>query len=280
MRSAVPKVKGRRARAGGLGALGAAEAEVPPVTRFYEWECERFLDEQRRDVHWYRRLAEEAGGPVLELACGAGRVAVALAADGYEVVGLDLAPYLLGRAAEHARRRGVLGRCTFVHGDMRAFDLGRRFPLVLLPYNSLGYLLTEDEVRSCLGAVAAHLGPGGLFALQITPFEVHEPGRPRAFLASGPWEDGRLEMYERAEAEPERHLTHYDEEYHLRRPGHPPLLYRQRLTLRSWYRADLEALLAERGFRLRAVWGDFDGRPHPLPGQPGGRVLLEAFGPG
>lgn len=255
-------------------------ADVPPVTRFYEWECERFLGEQRRDVQWYRRLAAEAGGPVLELASGAGRISVALAAEGHEVVGLDLQPYLLERAEEHARRRGVEARCAFVRGDMRGFALGRRFPLILLPYNSLGYLLAEEEVAACLGAVAAHLRPGGLFALQITPFEAREPGRPRGFLASGPCEDGRLEMYERVEADPARHITHYDEEYHLRRPGRPPLLFRQRLSLRSWYRADLERLLAGRGLTVRAVLGDFDGRPHPLPGAPDGRVLFEAVAPG
>jgi SAM-dependent methyltransferase len=256
--------------------MGAAPGDVPPVTRFYEWECERFLREQRRDVRWYRRLAAETGGPLLELACGAGRVCVALAAEGHEVWGLDNQPYLLGRAQAHADRHGVAERCAFVQGDIRAFDLGRRFPLVLLPYNTLGYLLEEDEAAACLRAVAAHLVPGGVFAIQITPFEVGEPGRPRGFLAAGACEDGDLEMYESVTAEPERHRTHYDEEYHLRRPGHPALVFRQRLSLRSWYRRDLERLLPEAGMEVRAVFGDFDGRPHPIPGRPGGPVLVEA----
>jgi len=247
------------------------DAGPPPLTRFYEWECERFLRDQRRDVLWYRRLAAERGGPVLELACGAGRVALALAAEGLPVLGLDLQPHMVARATAMAA-----GAASFRLGDMRDFSLGRRFALILLPYNSLGYLLTDGEIAGCLRCVVAHLQPGGLFAFQISPFEVGEPARPRGFLARAPFEDGELEMYEAVSAEPERHLTHYDEEYHLRRPGHPAHIFRERLTLRSIYRGEMEALLAGAGLRARAVHGDFLGRPYPVPGHPGGPMLFEA----
>ena len=249
---------------------------APPVARFYEWECERFLYDQRRDLQWYRRLASEAGGPILELACGPGRVSVALAEAGWEVVGLDIQPYLVGRAAARAAASGVGARTSFLVGDMRAFRLGRSFPLVLLPYNSLGYLCTDAEILACFRQVAEHLLPDGVFALQVCPFEIGEPGRPRGFLAAGPCEGGTLEMYEAVTAEPERHLTHYDEEYHLRCPGRPTLIFRERLTLRSLYRGEIEGLLSGAGLVVRSVSGDFDGRQHPVPGAPGGPMLFEA----
>ena len=256
--------------------VGAAHEDVPPVTRFYEWECDRFLRDQRRDILWYRRLVAETGGPVLELACGAGRVALDLAADGHDVVGLDLQPYLLERARAHAAERGLHGRLTLVQGDMRDFALGRRFPLVLLPYNTLGYLLTEGEVAGCFRAIAAHLEAGGVFALQVSPFERGETPGPRTPLTTGPFEDGHVAMYEAISADPERHLTHYDEEYHLLRPGRPVEIHRQRLTLRSYYRGEITRLLGAAGLSVRAVHGDFDGRPYPLRGHPAGPMLFEA----
>lgn len=249
--------------------------EVPPLARFYEWECAKFLRDQRRDIEWYARLARETGGPILELACGAGRVAVALAEAGWDVVGLDLQPYLLERARARAEERGLAARTEFLRGDMRAFALGRRFPLVILPYNTLGYLLTDAEVLDCLRCVAGHLAPGGLFAFQISPFEVGEPARPRGFLAAGPCEDGELTMYEAVTVEPARPVTHYDEEYHLRRPGHPVHIFRERLTLRSIYLGEMSRLLAAAGFAVRAVHGDVDGRPYPIPRHPSGPMLFE-----
>lgn len=248
----------------------------PPIARFYDWECERFLHDQRRDVQWYRRLAAETGGPVLELACGSGRVSVALAEAGFEVVGLDLEPYLVDRASRRAEAVGVGHLTQFVVRDMRRFTLGLRFPLVLLPYNTLGYLLQDEEVAACFGCVAEHLAPGGVFAFQISAFEVGEPPRPRGFLASGPFADGDLTMYESIVAEPARHITHYDEEYHFRRPGQPINIFRQRLTLRSFYREEMERLLRAAGFATQAVHGNFNGRPYPIPRHPSGPMLFEA----
>ena len=74
------------------------------------------------DVDWFRSVASGTGGPVLELGCGSGRIAVALAADGYTVVGVDRSPAMLLRARERARAAGVAAE--FVSGDLRDFSLG------------------------------------------------------------------------------------------------------------------------------------------------------------
>ncbi len=252
------------------------DGAVFPVSRFYEWECERLLRAQRRDVRWYRRLAGESGGPILELGSGAGRVSIDLAKSGWEVVGLDNQPYLVARARANAEIGGVAARTRFVSGDMRAFALARLFPLVILPFNTLGYLLTDEEVLACFRCVMAHLPPGGIFGFQVRPFELGEPNAPRGFVASGPCEDGQLEMYESVTVEPRSHISHYDEEYRLLRPGRPAVTFRQRLTLRSFYREEVESLLRAAGFRVRAVHGDFDGRPYPWPVRPEWPMLLEA----
>ena len=94
---------------------------------------------------------------MLELACGTGRVAAALGA-----VGLDLDPAMARRAAA----RGV----PVVVGDMRSFAFGRRFPLVLIPWNSL-QLLDAAGRAACLACVADHLAPGGLLGLELIDVE-------------------------------------------------------------------------------------------------------------
>src|SRR5580765_803820 len=87
---------------------------------------------------FYRDLARKTGGPILELACGTGRLTIPLARDGYEIVGLDASPAMLRVTQAKADAEDV--EITLAYGDMRSFDLGRRFPLVILCCNSLAHL--------------------------------------------------------------------------------------------------------------------------------------------
>src|SRR3954454_18612573 len=69
---------------------------------FYDWENAQTLG--RRDVPFWRRIAARAGGRVLELGCGTGRVSLPLAAYGVNLVGIDRSEPMLERAAERAAR--------------------------------------------------------------------------------------------------------------------------------------------------------------------------------
>jgi SAM-dependent methyltransferase len=105
------------------------------------------------DVDYYRRVCAGVR-TVLELGCGWGRIANAVAADGCEVVGLEREGSL--------RALGAGGAAQLVAGDMRSFDLGRIFDRVIIPYNGIYCLLDEASVRACLQCARAHLAPEGL----------------------------------------------------------------------------------------------------------------------
>src|SRR5215218_8149650 len=79
---------------------------------------------------FYRDLARKTGGPILELACGTGRLTIPLARDGHEVVGLDASRTMLRAARAKAEAEDL--DIAFVQADMRSFDLGQRFPLIIL----------------------------------------------------------------------------------------------------------------------------------------------------
>ena len=116
-------------------------------------------------LHHYVSLARRARGPVLELACGSGQLTMPLAATGAEVSGLDLAPAMLARARDRAREAGV--RVDFVEGDMRHFELAKRFALVVLCRNSMLHLAATDDLLALFDAVRRHLAPGGIFAFDV-----------------------------------------------------------------------------------------------------------------
>jgi len=106
------------------------------LARYYELEYADYFT----DIDFYVQLLRRTGGPFLDLACGTGRVALALSDEGYEVVGLDLSEVMLGVA-----RKKAAGKVELVQGDMRTFDLGRQFPLVAVTLNSFMHLLEVED---------------------------------------------------------------------------------------------------------------------------------------
>jgi SAM-dependent methyltransferase len=112
------------------------------------------------DLPLWRELADDQGGPVLDLGAGTGRVALDLANHGHEVVALDVDPVLLDALRERA---GPLPVQTVV-ADAQDFDLGRRFALILAPMQTVQLLQNRAAM---LRAVRRHLEPGGLFAAAL-----------------------------------------------------------------------------------------------------------------
>ena len=124
---------------------------------WHDLECAGYVE----DLALWRELAGD--GPVLDLGCGTGRVALDLAARGVPVVGLDVDEVLLD---ELRRRAGDLPVET-VRADARDFDLGRRFGVVLAPMQTVQLLGGAPGRAGFLRCARAHLEPGGLFAIAI-----------------------------------------------------------------------------------------------------------------
>jgi SAM-dependent methyltransferase len=122
------------------------------------------------DLPLWEELAERCGGPVLELGCGTGRVALHLARRGHEVIGLDRDRELLDVLEDRAEGLEL----TTLHADARAFDLAEQVGLVLGPTHLLQLLRGQEARRECLQSAAKALRPGGLLATAIIE-EMPEP---------------------------------------------------------------------------------------------------------
>ncbi len=141
---------------------GAHDAEAV----WHDVECGSYA----ADLPLWEELAAAAGGEVLDLGCGTGRVALHLARRGHRVVGVDLEPAFLAALRERAAGLPV----ETVHADAREFGLGRRVPLALAPMQTLQLLDDAADRAACLRRVADHLEPGGRFAASILE-EMPEP---------------------------------------------------------------------------------------------------------
>jgi SAM-dependent methyltransferase len=131
---------------------------------------EEFADPHNYDIEdtsdtgiaFYTALAQETGGPVLEIACGTGRVSIPIARLGFAVTGLDIVPGML----ELARSKAAGLPTRWVEGDARTFDLGEQFRLIFVTGNAFQAFLTNADQEALLERVRTHLHDEGLFAFE------------------------------------------------------------------------------------------------------------------
>jgi SAM-dependent methyltransferase len=108
---------------------------------------------------------EVSGRSMLDLACGTGTLALQMAEAGWSVTGIDRSPAMLDEARR--KHRASSGDVTFIEGDMRVFTAPEPVDLLTCCYDSLNYLLAEDELRACVHAMAKALVPGGLLCFDL-----------------------------------------------------------------------------------------------------------------
>jgi SAM-dependent methyltransferase len=104
-----------------------------------------------------------AGSRALEFATGTGRVALALAARGVDVAGIELSEAMTARL----RAKPEADQVPITIGDMATTRVPGEFGLVYLVYNTITNLLTQDEQVACFANAAAHLSPGGCFLIEV-----------------------------------------------------------------------------------------------------------------
>ena len=121
-------------------------------------------------------LGRQAAGDFAELACGTGQLTVPIAAAGLPITGLDLSAPMLNIARERAAAAGVSVEHSL--GDMRNFDLGRKFKLIFIARNSLLHLHSIEDFMGTFAAIRRHLTPGGVFAFDIFNTNMQRLARP------------------------------------------------------------------------------------------------------
>jgi SAM-dependent methyltransferase len=246
-----------------------------PPPRFYERPGLNIASYDDRapgwDLAFYMDLAAECGGPVLDIACGTGRLAFPLAHAGYEVTGIDLSEGMLARARKKAAGdAAVRERLRFVAADMTSFELGQEFGLAIIAFRSFQMLLTPEAERSCLETVIRHLRPGGRLAVALfdpllhllTPGEV-DPTPPELWRrAASTTPDGiEATVLARVNDPLEQVLA---ETWRFRQLDERGAVVREEtevLKLRWLYRYEMRYLLELCGFEVEAEYSDFDGSP-------------------
>jgi SAM-dependent methyltransferase len=228
---------------------------------FYDWENARTV--ARRDVAFWQRLAAAQDGPVLELGCGTGRIALPVAKAGARVVGIDRSAPMLERARKRLSRARLAHRALLVRGDIRRlpFRSRRRFGMVMAPYGILQSLTRERDLRETLESVARVLKRGGLFGVDLVPdLPRWDEYRGRTSLHGRRGTATTITLIESVRQDRRRRLTIFDQEY-IERRGRSRRVHRFALTFRTLSVPQMSRRLEEAGFAVQAVLGDYQGGP-------------------
>ena len=202
-------------------------------------------------------FAAATGGPVLDIACGTGRIALPLARGGLRVTGIDLAPEMLERA-----RAQSAGLPLQLHlADVRDFTLhDGPFACATMAGHAFQQMLTDADQRALFRCIHRHLAPGGLFA-----FDSRNPNgvetcdtKSAEFWHRFTGADGKPgETYLESRWDEARQLLHYT--VIRRRKGRQET--RQRITLRYTTAAAIAGRLVAEGFAVLAQYGDWNRGP-------------------
>ena len=215
----------------------------------------------RDDLAFYRGLADDHGGPVVELGAGSGRVTLALALAGHAVLAVEPAPAMRARGAARLAAAGCGERVTWVDADMRGLDLGVSVPLVIAPFHALMHLPTLEDQDAALRAAYRHLGTGGVFATDVFVPRFGADGADGAAAAvrAEHLGDGDLFLWQTHDAANQVVVT----EHRWDRVAEDGTVLRQRATLRQRYfhRFELERALRAAGFTRVRTFGGFGRAP-------------------
>jgi SAM-dependent methyltransferase len=214
----------------------------------------------RAHLPYYVELSRWASGDVLELACGTGQLTVPVASAGIPIVGLDLSTPMLNTAKERAAAASV--SIEFLVGDMRKFDLGRRFALIFIARNSLLHLHSTEDILAAFAMVRRHLAPGGTFAFDVFNSNLERLARPAG--QRFPVMQVETELFGTLSVE---ETNDYDNATQVNRacwyvsaPGKRDAWVLP-LVLRSIFPQELPLLLAAGGFHLKSRMGDLSQTP-------------------
>ncbi|MEU5902648.1 MULTISPECIES: class I SAM-dependent methyltransferase [Streptomyces] len=221
------------------------------------------------DLPFLLSMAAEFGGPLLEIGCGTGRVLLPCMEHVDRAVGVDRSPSMLEQGRANLSASGVPEeRVRLVEADLRSFDLGERFNLVLAGGQTMFHLETDDDWLAALATIRDHLQPGGRFVAGVPVFQeadfrdyhkkqlfVDEIRHPRTGLRIALWDYSTFDFEKQSITR--RRVSEVLDEQGL-------VIERRHDIRKNIYRfpPEMRKLLEQAGFRIEAEYGDYDRGPY------------------
>ena len=211
------------------------------------------------DIPFWTAQAKKYSGSLLELGCGTGRLAIPLTQSGITVTGIDFSDSMLTQAQRNAASEGL--SIKLVKADMRDFNLGERFNLIILPVNTLCHMLSIQDFGNMLNSVKKHAHAGTCFIIDIFNPQLttllRNPDEEFEF-AEYPHPNGQGSVIVTATGSYNRSTQISTLSLRYQMDGDS---IQDELKMRIYLPQELEGLLCFNGFTIEAKYGDYDQSP-------------------
>lgn len=223
----------------------------------------RHYDMQNRhldDLHFYLKQIKNYGEPVLELACGTGRLTIPIAEQGFNITGLDISGKMLNRARIKANKKGL--KLDLVKADCRNFNLRKKFNYIFIPFNSIAHLHDLESIESCFSSVKKHLSPDGRFVVDmfnpILSILSRDPSKCYPVTEyPDPDKKGTVVITENNIYDAVNQINRIKWYYKINNKEE----YIEELNMRIFYPQELNALLHYNGFIIESRFGNYNMEP-------------------
>ncbi|MCA9731944.1 MAG: class I SAM-dependent methyltransferase [Deferribacteres bacterium] len=212
--------------------------------------------------NFYVQACSNTQGCIVELGIGTGRIAIAVAQNGNIVTGIDISSRMLEHCQTNIEHAGLDEQITLIQDDIRSFELSQKADLIILPFRSIGHLLTHDDKRTALQQVYKNLAAGGRFIFDHYIFNkqwaLAHHGIPRLMHGSlDPSIGGKFiwdtYLYDFSSQRMQCFITieKTNQNGIVIQKSHNPLTF-------SWILPEqVRELVMEIGFEIESVYGDF-----------------------
>lgn len=221
-------------------------------------------------MDFYVNAARECGGPVLEAACGTGRVLIPTAQAGIEITGIDSSDAMLAICRNKLARESIetQSRTHILHADIRNFNLGEKYNLITIPYRPFQHLIGTEDQMECLATIHRHLSNRGKLIFDTFNPCLHILVDEKRFqeiedVPNTPLPDGRsIRRCGRVSAcDYPRQVQQIELIYYITHPDGRQERQVHNFAMRYFFRYELEHLLARCGFHVETVYSGFDIAP-------------------
>lgn len=214
---------------------------------------------QHSRLAFYVSQAKKHGDPVLELACGTGEIAIMIAKEGMSVTGLDFSQIMLDQAIRKSKEINLVIR--WIKEDMTHFSLKSKYLSIIMPGAAMNWILSNEDIESCLSCVKEHLTENGRFIFDVFNPDLEILQRdpslkyPR-FEYPNPHGKGKVVVSGSNVYDKPTQINHFKSYYNIENQE-----TERSVKLRMFFPQELDALLYYNGFKIDSKFGSYDEKP-------------------
>jgi SAM-dependent methyltransferase len=210
-----------------------------------------------KDIRFYTKLAQQTGGPVLELGVGTGRIALAILKAGIPLTGIDISTEMLKVAEENLKSFSSI--LSLQNASFSDFELKEKFNLIFGGFNSLHHLNNLEDFEKLLIRVHRHLLPKGIFAFDLINPQSHLlEDQTKPILRERFYDEkssSTCEVWETSRYDPNTQFKTYIWKYRWENGREE----NQTLTHRFFFPNEIQQLIQNSKFHIFHHMGDFNG---------------------